>query len=117
MSGFPLYDKLITELPKKDMTVKEKEDFIKNIKIMNTTGHELVYALIHVYHTQACKDDGEKIEKLPYKGEQEGCNEGCNTFGWVFTKFPIKLRHLLSSFAIMHIIKQKEEKDRITINT
>ena len=46
MSGFPLYDNLIKDLPKKDLSVKEKEEFIRNIKKINMDGRELVYVLI-----------------------------------------------------------------------
>ncbi len=112
MSGFPLYDNLIKDLPKKDLSVKDKEEFIRNIKKVNTDGRELVYALILVY----CGQNGEDLEgnEVPYKGVQQEEEGGSSNFSWVYTQFPIKLRHLLSRFVAMHLRKQQEEAERTT---
>ena len=112
MSGFPLYDNLIKDLPKKDLSVKEKEEFIRNIKKVNIDGRELVYALILVYSGQNDKDL-ESIQ-VPYNGsnEEEEDGEGSYTFSWVYTQFPIKLRRLLSRFVAIHLKKQEEEARR-----
>jgi hypothetical protein len=113
MSGFPLYDNLIKDLPKKDLSVKDKEQFIADIKKMNATGQELVYALILVYYRQ--NERSASKEQVPYKGikKNEGEDEdGIFNFSWVYTRFPIKLRHLLSRFSKMHLQKQQEEVDR-----
>jgi len=111
MSGFPLYDNLIKDLPKKDLAVKEKEEFIKNIKRINMDGLELVYALILVYSGQNERKD--KIRQVPYKGFKEEDEKGSHTFSWVYTQFPIKLRHLLSRFVTIHLKKQEEEAKRV----
>ena len=110
MSGFPLYDNLIKDLPKKDLSVKDKEEFIRNIKKVNIDGRELVYALILVY-----SDQNEKTldsVQVPYNGTKEEDVEGSYTFSWVYTQFPIKLRRLLSRFVTIHLKKQKEEATR-----
>ena len=105
MSGFPLYDNLIKDLPKKDLSVKEKEGFIEQINKMNKNGQELVYALIQVYYEQ---NESFEENTVPYEGVKDN-----NSFSWVFTKLPSKLRHILHRFAIIHIEKQKEENERI----
>ena len=110
MSGFPLYDNLIKDLPKKDLNVKEKEAFIENIKKINMDGLELVYVLISLYSEQNEKDDDR--EQVPYNGYKEDNSDGSHTFSWVYTKFPIKLRRLLSLFVTIHLKKQKEEETR-----
>jgi len=112
MSGFPLYDNLIKDLPKKDLRVKEKEEFIQNIKRINMDGLELVYALILVYAGQNKKEN--KTVQVPYKGIKEEDDKGLHTFSWVYTQFPIKLRHLLSRFVTIHLKKQEEEATRIS---
>ena len=111
MSGFPLYDNLIKDLPKKDLSVKDKEQFILDIKKMNANGQELVYALILVYYRQ--NERSANKEQVPYKGfkKNEG-EDGIFNFSWVYTQFPIKLRHLLSRFSKMHLQKQQEEDER-----
>jgi len=110
MSGFPLYDNLIKDLPKRDLSVKDKEKFIKDIKQMNVNGRELVYALIQVYNEQNESDP--KTKYVPYNGDKEEESTGVFKFLWVYTQFPIKLRHLLSRFATIHLQKQQEEDTR-----
>ena len=105
MSGFPLYDNLINDLPKKDLNVKQKETFIELVNKMNKSGHELVYALIQVHYEQ---DETAKENIVPYGGLKE--NE---TFSWIFTKLPRDLRHILYRFAAIHIEKQREENERV----
>ena len=110
MSGFPLYDNLIKDLPKKDLSVKDKESFIKNINKINMDGIELVYALISVYSEQ--NEENIDSTKVPYKGSKEVDSDGTYTFSWVYTQFPIKLRRLLSLFVTIHLKKQEEEATR-----
>ena len=111
MSGFPLYDNLIKDLPKKDLSVKEKEEFIRNIKNINMDGRELVYVLILIYSKQ---NTSESTSLVPYNGSKEEKNSDSDTytFSWVYTQFPIKLRHLLTRFVNIHLRKQKEEESR-----
>tara|TARA_Y100000389_G_C17228542_1_gene396949 strand:+ start:165 stop:554 length:390 start_codon:yes stop_codon:yes gene_type:complete len=128
MSGFPLYDNLIKDLPKKDLPVKEKENFIKSISKINNEGCELIYVLIMVFAQQ---HKHENINIIPYNGiksnersneknpkpenkKHEKSNSEKSNFSWVLTQFPIKLRHLLSKFINMHIRKQNEENSRTT---
>ena len=47
MSYFPLYNNLLQELPTKELTQKQKDEFIKNISKIDTNGLELIYSLIH----------------------------------------------------------------------
>jgi hypothetical protein len=102
------------DLPKRDLSVKDKETFMKDIKQMNINGRELVYCLIHVYNQQ--NECNPKIKCVPYNGDKEEEEEsrGIFNFSWVYTQFPIKLRHLLSRFATIHLQKQQEEDNRTT---
>jgi len=110
MSGFPLYDNLIKDLSKKDLSVIEKEDFVENISKINMDGIELIYVLIYMYAEQ--NKDNADPNKVPYNGYKDVNEDGTNTFSWVFTQFPIKLRRLLSLFVNIHLEKQKEEQTR-----
>ena len=69
MSNFPLYDSLNKDFPKKDLTIKEKEEFLNKIENIDDTGRDLVYALIQVYRIQNEKDLS--LDVLPYKGISE----------------------------------------------
>ena len=110
MSGFPLYDNLIKDISKKDLSVKEKEKFVENISKINMDGIELIYVLIYMYSEQ--NEDSADSTKVPYNGYKDVNEDGTNTFSWVFTQFPIKLRRLLSLFVNIHLEKQKEEQTR-----
>jgi hypothetical protein len=111
MSGFPLYDNLIQKLSKKDLTVKEKEQFIKNIEEIDSNGRELIYALIMIYHSQ---NDEIKV-KIPYNGINIQTNiKSLNNITWNYMDFPIKLRNLLYKFICLHIKTFKEDNTRLS---
>lgn len=116
MSGFPLYDNLIKDLPKKDLTVKKKEQFITNIDNIDLNGRQLIYALVVVFYknnTIQTDNDVVPYDVVPYEGDREEIKKGVYNFSWVFTRFPIKLRHLLSNFMEIHLQQQKQEENRV----
>ena len=110
MSGFPLYDNLISNLPKKDLTVKQKEAMINDISKLDYHGKELVYTLIRYYN----KLNDEIVLQLPYKGksEIEGDEEATSNVTWCLTNLPHPLRQLLYKFITMHIKKLEEDCER-----
>lgn len=114
MSGFPLYDNLISNLPKKDLTVKQKEAMIADIPKLDHNGKELVYTLIKYYN----KINDETPSQLPYKGQSEDSNEDVGddmkNITWCITDLPHPLRQLLYKFIIMHIKKLEEDCKRDT---
>ena len=69
MSGFPLYDNLIKNLPKKDLTVKEKEQFILNIDNIDLNGQQLLYVLVVVFYQHDISKSDE--DDVPYSGFKE----------------------------------------------
>lgn len=110
MSGFPLYDNLIQQLPKKDLTVKQKEEVINNITILDLNGKELVYALIYVFYIQNVSHD---CSIMPYQGEKHKLSEKKSqyTVSWNLLNFPIKLRQLLYTFTSLHIKTMKNDEN------
>ena len=111
MSVFPLYNTLNKEYPKKDLTIKQKEEFIAKIEKIDDTGRDLVYSLIQFYRIQ---NENEKLsEVLPYKGIREATSKkGKEDLTWCFTNFPIKLRHILYTFINIHVQSMEEEQSR-----
>lgn len=109
MNSFPLYDSLNKDIPKKDLLVKQKEEFMTNIKDVDSGGRDLIYALIQFYFIV---NEGNCVEELPYKGTREEVGNGKENLTWTFTDFPIKLRHILYKFALMHIQNMEEENAR-----
>lgn len=110
MSNFPLYDSLNRNLSKKDLTVKEKEEFLNKIENIDETGRDLVYALIQVYRIQ--NENDITLDILPYKGIREQTSKGKENVTWNFTDFPIKLRQILYKFIQMHTQSMEEDTVR-----
>lgn len=111
MSNFPLYDSLVNGIPKKDLTVKQKEEFITKIKNIDSTGRDLVYALIQFYRIE--NDGGSACSGIPYKGKREEDDKVSN-ISWSLTNFPTKLRHVLYKFVNLHMKNMEEEEVRQT---
>ena len=110
MSNFPLYDSLNKNFPKKDLTVKEKEEFLNKIENIDEAGRDLVYALIQFYRIENEKELPSNV--LPYKGIREETSKGKENVTWNFTDFPIKLRHILYKFIQMHTQSMEEDTFR-----
>ena len=92
MDDFPLYNTLSKNLPKKDLSLKQKKDFITKIEDINTQGSELIYALIRAY--QILNQGDTPNEKLPFEGQI--INE--NNLEFNISKIPIELRQILYKF-------------------
>ena len=106
MSGFPLYDNLIKEVRKKDLTVKEKKAFVQGVAKLDDHGRELIYALICVYDKV---NNETSADGLPYKGVDIEKSAGNHDLTWSLAAFPIPLRQLLHIFMRMHLKKLQEE--------
>jgi hypothetical protein len=113
MSYFPLYENLIQELPTKDLTQKQKDEFVKNILKIDTNGMELIYALIHFYFIS---HENDNITEVPYNGTKTELENHNYDVSWEITQFPIKLRQLLYKFVSMHIKNVTENPNRGTIS-
>ena len=110
MSNFPLFDSLNKELPKKDLTIKEKEEFVSKIQDIDTIGKDLIYALIQIYYIGNGKE--KLLNELPYKGKRCSLSKGKEDLTWTLTDFPIPLRHILYKFIKIHTQSMEEEEER-----
>ena len=106
MSEFPLYTSLKKGLPKKDLTAKQKDDFIRKVSTLDDPGKELVYILICNHSCQT--SDNEEPDIFPYGGL-----EASNKINFDFSKFPIDLRQMLYKFVLMHLKNMEEERIRV----
>lgn len=94
MDCFPLYDTLNSNLPKKDLSVKQKEEFIHKISDADTKAQEILFALI-CYHA---KKTIETLECIPYKCDRD--DDGNYVLN--LSNIPIPLRHMLYKFIVLH---------------
>lgn len=106
-SDFPLYNNLNKNIPKKDLSVKQKEEFIEKINnIDDENTKELIYVLIQ-YHAEKNK---ETYENIVYNGTKEPIGTNYN-ITWNFLEFPVPLKHILYNF-VCHYYKPEGEENR-----
>jgi len=93
MITFPLYDNLISQVEEKELTLLEREKLCVDIKKLDSKGHELMYALIKVYHMK----NEENAYKLPYgmKSLKAGHRVDLNVL-------PFQLQQILVKFIELH---------------
>ena len=103
MSKFPLYDSLSKNIPEKDLTLSQKQLFIRRISKIDNNGHDLVYGLIRMHQVE--NNEENTSFTLPYNGT---FNETDINFD--LDKFPIALKQILFKFLEVHINKMNEEK-------
>jgi hypothetical protein len=96
--SFPLYDSLYreTENKEKDLTPTQKNNFMKKISDVDSTGMELIYVLIRSYQNN---NTGEScIVKV--------------TTDEVYVdleRMPIRLKHMIFTFIQKHLKTMEEE--------
>lgn len=105
MSNFPLYDNLMSKTEDKDLTIKQKEEFIKLAKNIDTEGSERIYILIRLFAINHIED--KTSYNLPYDGKKIK-----NDIKFDFNELPKRLKQILYSFIIMHC-KTMEEESKI----
>lgn len=108
MSEFPLYTSLSSQVPKKDLSVLQKKEFMDKVQAVDDHGKERIFALIYFYNNEygpSSNDD------LPYGGTSalSADHKGCQHLTWTLTQFPIKLRHILYRFVCMHTDAMAED--------
>jgi hypothetical protein len=106
MNKFPLYTNISKEIKsKRDLTIKQKDEFINKINQIDDEGTELLYTLIRFYYIEETNDQSCDI---PYKGILNKKN-----IKFDLENFPFKLKHILFKFLNMHLNKMSENLDRI----
>jgi hypothetical protein len=93
---------LRNDLPKKDLSIKQKNEYLTGFRDLDEKGSELVYALIRAH--QFDQSEGRTLEGLPYGGT---CDHEDVTFD--LEELPIPLKHILSKFVVVHIRSMKED--------
>ena len=94
MSGFPLYDNLCKNASNKDLTVKQKKNFVSKIDKLNKNSKELMYALIKTHYLMTTSYD----KSFPYEGKNNS-----NVLEFNLEKFPKNLKQILNKFLTMNL--------------
>jgi hypothetical protein len=101
-SNFPLYTTLFTNLSDRDLTIVQKNDFIRKVSSLDPKTHELLYALIKCYFLE---NDGGEAFAIPYSGKLAKDRIEFNLLD-----FPPKLKQLLYKFVTLHQKKLLEDQ-------
>lgn len=104
MSTFPLYDSLKDKIPKVivDIPYKDKDFFTEQVSNLDTTEHELIYALIRYYQIQ--NEPQDTIPSIfPYGAKK--LKKGMKID---FEKLPTKLQYMLICFIRLHLTILKD---------
>jgi hypothetical protein len=104
MSNFPLYDNLSSDIiTNTDLSSKEKDDFMKIIKNVDSDAFELIYALIRTYQLENCDD--KSTFKLPFGGKFVK-----NDIKFHLDDLPNNLKQIIYKFLLIHKKKIEEEE-------
>ena len=104
MSNFPLYDTLSNDIidNPEDLSTKEKDEFLKMVKQIDSNGYEIIYVLIRVYQLENTED--KSTFKLPF-----GVKFIKDDIKFDFDELPNKLKHILYKFIHIHNKTLSEE--------
>jgi len=120
MIKFPLYNSISKNLPKKDLSVKEKEDCIEKINMLDEDGKEMLYALIYCYE----KDSFNKLQQntqntqIPFDGVilRGNIDSNCDIM-WNIKDFPQPLKQIIHIFVSRHCEKMIHDDYRLKNHT
>jgi hypothetical protein len=109
MSSFPLYNNLIKDIPKKDLTAKQKIEFVNNITKIDSSGRDLVLALIQFFRIE--NESGiTNLYGIPYNGISEKNEDYTENISWDIGDLPQNLRHVIYKFLNIHLKIMDESK-------
>ena len=106
MTSFPFYDTMMKDTKSQDLTLKQKNEFIANVDLIDDTGIELMYALIRVYEIN--NEDISPTFKIPYSGKFVD-----RDIHFDLEKLPCRLRQVLYKFVNLHLKNMEEEKKKV----
>jgi hypothetical protein len=102
MSNFPLYDDLLKKSTNDELKSKQKDEFMKIVKNIDSNGSELIYALIRTYQLENSED--KSTFKLPYGGKFVK-----DDIKFDFNELPNELKNILYQFVLIHLKTSEEE--------
>lgn len=102
-ADFPLYNSLAKNINNKDLTIAQKKEFVSSMETFDTSGQELIYALIRVYQKEN-KDD------TTYGGDVVTTDGDTKRITYDLDQFPNKLKQILYKFMKMHVKKMEEDR-------
>lgn len=93
----------------KDLTDKEKDEFMEIVQDLDSQGRELVAALCRAHQIES----GEKVDASPpYQGVSAG-----DDLSFDLEMLPICLRHILYNFVRMHKRSSSEDHAMVSART
>lgn len=103
----PLFNNLKSSVSQIDLTISQKEEFIKIVKQLDDLGHEIMYILIRMFE----KDITGQMAELPFESKIS-----TKELKLDIENLPIPLRWMLLKFSKLHLEKMEEETARKNIS-
>ena len=99
----PLFNNLKSSASQIDLTISQKDEFVKNVKQLDDLGHEIMYILIRMFE----KELTGKMSELPFDSKISTKELKLDV-----DNLPIPLRWMLLKFSRLHLEKMEEETAR-----
>lgn len=107
-NNFPIYGTLFKDSEDRDLSIAQKNAFIKKLQIIDQSGMDLIYAIIMLYYIE---HEDVTTHIVPYGGKFEG-----DSLQFNLDNLPNKLRQMLNKFVIIHIKSMNENLETIRNN-
>ena len=104
MSNFPLYDTLNVDIPTVDLTNKQKDAFLRNVKLLDIDGMERIYVITRIHQLENSEDKSSYI--IPYNGKFVKSD-----LKFDFDELPTNLKHILFKFVNIHLKTMEENSN------
>lgn len=107
---FPLFDTIYKQTEGKvtNISYEDRLQLSEQIKSLDTSGHEFIYAIIRNYQLEI---DKEYFDELPYN-----VRVNKNGLKWEMQKLPSRLVVMIQHFVDLHLKSQTEDSQRRTTN-
>ena len=103
MSLTHLYNSLKKDVDNQPLSLSQRDDFFKNIKLLDDKGNEIVYVIIKMFEIE--NNPKTTRDNLPYESKFIS-----KELRFDLDKIPDKLKHILNKFLNIHIKNMEEEK-------
>ena len=103
MSLTHLYNSLKKDIDNQPLSLSQRDDFFKNINLLDDKGYEIVYVIIKMFEIENNPKTSRDI--LPYESKIFS-----KEVKFDLDKIPDKLKHILIKFLNIHIKNMNEEK-------
>jgi hypothetical protein len=109
MSNTSIFEIITGKVQSRDLTKKQKAEFVKNVGSFSHEEISILYALITIYKIQYEGDLNQLVDADSHKHPYNGQSDGSSGVVFDIDEFPIKLKHAIYKFMNIVVTKNTEE--------